>query len=377
MIRSLTGLRFYAALLVFISHFWLYGYFMNLSTGPVYQYLQEIGWVGVSVFFTLSGFILLVNYLNPDKLKTLEPLSFYRTRLARIYPVFLLGVLIAIPLRLLSPFHRDFWLPLLLNLSLLHCFHPTACSSFNLVGWSLSVEFLFYLLFPALLALFKVKPLQNFAFVMGLYLVYLLGMAYWLPDSFYSYLTFPVNRLGEFITGMGAGYLFLKYRQHPAMWQFKKLPLLKTQGLVLIVLLVGLMTLVPMVLVNFPLLDRFSYLFYIVPSSLVILILAGLENMDLSLELFSNPKVVLGGEISYSFYIIHHLIMRYVEHLLRFVFQIDVKLLNLPTGLALATMILLTSLGSAFFIYQKIEIPCRRLLLNGFKAKRERYPELV
>lgn len=370
MIRSLTGLRFYAALLVFISHFWLYGYFMNLSFGPMYQYLQEMGWIGVSIFFTLSGFILFVNYLNPDTPRAVKPISFYRARLARIYPVFVLGVLIAIPLRLLSPLHKAFWLPLALNLSLLHCFHPTACSSFNLVGWSLSVEFVFYLLFPLLLALFRVNPLKNAALAMGVYLVYLFGITHWLPDSFYSYLTFPVNRLGEFLAGMVTGYLFLKARKQPVLQPLKTMRALKPQGLILILLLLGMMTLVPLALMDLPQLDRVSYLFYIVPSSLIILILAVLEYWEAGLALFSNRWVVLGGEISYAFYIIHHLIMRYVEHLFRLVFQVDVRLLGWSSGLVLAAAILLASLGSAFLIYHKVEVPCRRFLLKGIDPKR-------
>ncbi|QIY84687.1 acyltransferase [Chryseobacterium sp. NEB161] len=52
MLNNLTGLRFYAALWVFLYHFF-----------PVYTDLPkvdllEVGYLGVDVFFVLSGFIL-------------------------------------------------------------------------------------------------------------------------------------------------------------------------------------------------------------------------------------------------------------------------------------------------------------------------------
>ena len=56
---ALTSLRFFAALHVVIFHL----YTMHITAGPVwYQRLSSIGYVGVGLFFVLSGFILVYTY---------------------------------------------------------------------------------------------------------------------------------------------------------------------------------------------------------------------------------------------------------------------------------------------------------------------------
>jgi peptidoglycan/LPS O-acetylase OafA/YrhL len=73
-IHALTGLRFAAALLVFLHH----------AAGPRYYE----GFSGVTFFYVLSGFILTYNYHRTfTSLRPGELWSFYGSRLARIYPV--------------------------------------------------------------------------------------------------------------------------------------------------------------------------------------------------------------------------------------------------------------------------------------------------
>ena len=52
MLNNLTGLRFYAAFWVFLYHF--FPVYTNFSKVDFF----EIGYLGVDVFFVLSGFIL-------------------------------------------------------------------------------------------------------------------------------------------------------------------------------------------------------------------------------------------------------------------------------------------------------------------------------
>ncbi len=47
--------------------------------------------VGVSYFFILSGFIMIIAYHKKDKIDYLE---FYKNRFARIYPLYILGLLL-------------------------------------------------------------------------------------------------------------------------------------------------------------------------------------------------------------------------------------------------------------------------------------------
>ena len=77
-LKALTGLRFVAALAVFVHH--TRGHFgLPKSVFP-------LGAAGVSFFFVLSGFIL--TYVYYDRLKTrAEIWRFYFTRWARIWPL--------------------------------------------------------------------------------------------------------------------------------------------------------------------------------------------------------------------------------------------------------------------------------------------------
>src|SRR5258708_486520 len=151
---ALTSLRFFAAFHVVIFHFQA----MQVLIGPAwFRKLSSIGYVGVSFFFVLSGFILVYTYAGrPLILK-----SFWRARFARIYPAYAFSLLVMAPffffavLTMNIPFFA--WarghlkLASILVLSLLQAWVPPAALTWNAVAWSLSVEAFFYVLFPFLL----------------------------------------------------------------------------------------------------------------------------------------------------------------------------------------------------------------------------------
>ena len=83
-IPSLTGLRFIAALMVFFSHFQTPGLYQPLSL------TQQSGYVGVTFFFVLSGFIIAINYLEKfEKNPIQNTYSYLLARFAKIYPLYL------------------------------------------------------------------------------------------------------------------------------------------------------------------------------------------------------------------------------------------------------------------------------------------------
>src|SRR5260370_8948074 len=134
---------------------------MQIFIGAVwFQKLSSIGYVGVSFFFVLSGFILVYTYAGrPMILK-----NFWRARFARIYPAYAFSLLVTAPfffyavLTMNIPFFvwakAHLKLASALVLSLLQAWVPQAALTWNAVAWSLSVEPFFYLLFPFLLLLF-------------------------------------------------------------------------------------------------------------------------------------------------------------------------------------------------------------------------------
>lgn len=159
-IRQLTGIRFIAAAWVLLYHL----------QGPLNQLgllfagfadVLRVGRLGVDLFFALSGFILTHTYLRRlgSSLRTRGTLDFWWLRLARIYPVHLLmlfvagGAVIAQAQVTGEELDRDWLNPLdfIKNLLLIQEWGPEPQRGWNFVAWSLSMEWLAYLIFPLLI----------------------------------------------------------------------------------------------------------------------------------------------------------------------------------------------------------------------------------
>ncbi len=140
---ALTGLRAIAAIMIFVYHnrkFW-----RNTFPDYINRFLNE--WhIGVTIFFVLSGFLIAYNYYEKTiELNRSAYWQYVRTRLARIYPVYLL-IIVAKYCFTTAPGSLEIFL----NISLLKGYF----SSFVLSGipqsWSLTVELTFYALAPVL-----------------------------------------------------------------------------------------------------------------------------------------------------------------------------------------------------------------------------------
>ncbi len=152
-IKPLTALRFFAALWVV-----LYTYIKELDL-PVHFGLIDHGYLGVDLFFVLSGFILSYVYLEGFGAGRFTYGRFIVHRLARIYPLHiatLLFTLMLIGMAALNGMSLDpnagnpAALPAHLLLMQAWGMAPTA--SFNHQSWSISAEWFAYLSFPAVAA---------------------------------------------------------------------------------------------------------------------------------------------------------------------------------------------------------------------------------
>ncbi len=156
---SLTGLRFLAAFHVVLYH--ILGGSLSHVPAPVQRLIRQ-GPQSVTIFFILSGFVLVYTYREraADDLK-----RFWGARVARIYPVYLLTLLLALPMFLGQPPQYDniqldttpvpfgaalntHWAAGLACLLLLQAWLPPAVLKWNYPSWSLSAEAFFYALFP-------------------------------------------------------------------------------------------------------------------------------------------------------------------------------------------------------------------------------------
>ena len=141
---ALTGLRTILAVNVMFFHF----------TPPHPAFLTPVignAYVFVGFFFLISGFVLAYNYADRPRL---EKRRFYLARLARVYPTYLLVLLLSLPFLAIewqAHTHRDFFLGLLLTPLALQAWVPALATFWNTVGWTLPAELTLYVLFPFLL----------------------------------------------------------------------------------------------------------------------------------------------------------------------------------------------------------------------------------
>jgi peptidoglycan/LPS O-acetylase OafA/YrhL len=148
----LDGLRLIAALMVAMYHFSGFEPGVNPAWGatpaeafPGLYHLSSYGWMGVELFFLISGFVICMSSWG----RTLG--GFFRSRLTRLYPAYWPAVLITSAVVALWPTVRHALRPseVLLNLSMLNS--PLGVPYVDGVYWSLWAEARFYLLFAVAL----------------------------------------------------------------------------------------------------------------------------------------------------------------------------------------------------------------------------------
>ena len=148
--RAIDGFRFIAALGIVLHHYARY------SDNALWQGLFFKNYLFVDLFFVISGFVIMLAY--GKGLKTLDDaMSFLQNRLARIYPLHLLMFLAFLAIDaaawsgLYHPHeaHVDEPAEMAANLFLVQAWGATQRLSFNYPSWSISAEWMLYILFPA------------------------------------------------------------------------------------------------------------------------------------------------------------------------------------------------------------------------------------
>lgn len=146
MLNNLTGLRFYTALWVFLYHFSVY-------VGGLDNFFFDKGYLGVDIFFVLSGFILTYAYYKSFFLEEITIKKYYNfllKRFAKIYPLQILTFLIVGVLLYVgkSVFHQKDLIirtdHIVSNLLMIHAWNINDALSWNTHSWSLSDEWFAY-----------------------------------------------------------------------------------------------------------------------------------------------------------------------------------------------------------------------------------------
>ena len=175
--RPLTSLRALAALWVFVAHLGVN--FNNIGPSPAWTGMI-CGWLGVDIFFVLSGFILADVYAE---LRPAGWPDFIARRLVRVFPLNIAVVGGAALLALLGyaggvtvDWHYLPW-----HLLMLQSFVPGQKPGWIFVNWSVGIELICYLFFP--LAILAMRRMPAWALA-GL----ALAAAAWSVDAQLHYL---------------------------------------------------------------------------------------------------------------------------------------------------------------------------------------------
>lgn len=304
-LNSLTAFRFIAAFMVFAYHW-----------GILEKY--QLGKIGVSFFFVLSGFILAYNYhlkfknLSKEKIK-----KFYLARFAKIYPVHVLTFLISFPLFLvLFHPHGSYLIKLTIisgiNLLLVQSYIPNQDINFgfNGVSWSISDEFFFYFLFPFILRMFikfnlnkKIKKnisVAIFVWIVLLSISVLRSFGSVGNNDFITYI-FPPIRIFDFIIGVLLGLTFVENEKNNSI------------GTALFTFLESftLVFLITSIILSPYIGDAFTNSSYYLPFLSTLIYVFAFQRGYISKSL-SNKLLIFLGEVSFSFYMIHELTIPYI-----------------------------------------------------------------
>ena len=323
--------------------------------GPApYLATIKIGYLGVTFFFVLSGFILVYVYSG----RPLKKSRFWQARFARIYPAYLFSLLLTAPaLKFAFSHMRALHVsPPLVLLSfplLLESWFPSTLFFWNIVAWSLSVEAFFYLVFPFALGRLHSLPRRSLALWIGaswfaslaLSLSYILvypdGVLHTSSQDFFlpwlNALKFnPLLRLPDFLLGMGAGAVFLRA------------PLRPRSDLILAGTLFLALAIAFQRFIAYPVMHS-----GLLAPAFALLIFGFATQPAWTRPLAAKPLILL-GEASYSLYLLH----AFPLGILVYVFHFDRSPHLAAVLFAYLTAMLLVSIA----VFFALETPLRHLL---------------
>ncbi len=155
--QELDSLRFVAVIAVLFLHFGtaflLYNNQYSVSDDDFFRSLQIIiGSKGVPLFFSISGF-LIVYLLKRNDFNNFNFFEYLKRRLIRLYPPYILALLIFFIVQCFfsDKYFSELFLSLVTSFFYLHDIVYNHWSYILPVAWSLEIEIQFYLLAPLIL----------------------------------------------------------------------------------------------------------------------------------------------------------------------------------------------------------------------------------
>lgn len=288
---ALTGVRAVGASVVFLDHF------------PPWPGLHVIINV-LAFFFALSGFLIVRIYYEQAQISARWLTKYFVNRFARIYPVYFLLLTVAV----LATHTTGAW-TLTTNYTITHAlFHGTRV--IIQPSWSLTVEESFYLLAPAFMLLARrytfLAPLALASLLLAAALaISQLGFAFLGTRAFVLNMTF-FGHFAEFFAGVWLALRVIKLEKQDALRAPGYARTLV--GLIGVLVLIGAMLLV----YQHPPLDYRRIIVinnFLMPLPIALLYSGLIRERTLLTKVLSGRLVGLLGRSSYSFYLLHTLVI--------------------------------------------------------------------
>ena len=304
MLNSLTSLRFFFAFVVFLSH-------LTFAKTDLawYNYLKNNvffeGYLGVGFFFILSGFVLALNYEkkvidNPN----FDKKKFYIARIARIYPLHVLTFCVMLPFVIINVWQGYFhWDIAGANLFLLQSYIPVKdfYFSINNVSWSISTELFFYLMFPFYVIWLHKFPKLKYILLLIIPII-IFAEPYFRTNMKLEKAIFyinPIVRSFDFILGIITCQIYKKIKDTPI--NFSKGTLIEIAAITVLAIFFYFHNDVA---------RAFRYgIYYWIPMVGIVLIFA--LQKGLFSRILQHKILVYLGEISFAFYMIHMIVIKY------------------------------------------------------------------
>jgi len=352
-LNSLQLLRAVAIGLVVYAHSIDLQMEFSVSRQQSFFYLQNFGAIGVDLFFVISGFVITLvayRYMGAEDGK-----QFLVKRFLRINPIYYLASLVFLgivataafllhdpaPVMISNPWHK------FLQTLFIFPLHPVP--HLMSIGWTLSVEWLFYVLF-FLLILFKRRKKALLLIIMIVLLV-LTGYIARFRDSRLIFITNPV--LLEFLPGVIICRAYILVKNIPKLLAIGFV--LAGAGIYVYEIFHGFGYISEMASTVNGSLSMKRFLFWGLPSSLLVAGCVFLEKNAVGTRLWNNKWIRLTGDASYSIYLVHLIVF----FLLSLVFQ-RVKYFAIPDAGIILQLAVAMITGIIFYLF--VERPLLRLV---------------
>ncbi len=353
---ALTGIRAVAACMVFLHHF--NPFKASVFGKPIHDFVQEFH-VGVTIFFVLSGFLIYYRYSESVSLTRQGIKTYFINRFARIYPMYFIITIISFLPFICNCFFSDNIRLLFLNLTFLRGFFDEYKFTGIPGGWSLTVEELFYFLFPLIIIFSnRIKLILQMTLFIGL------GLFLWRIfknssfHGFFSSLQFLFEftffgRCIEFFAGMQLA-IYVKSQKHENVIRNHNYATIT--GALYIIVCIGFLT----VNRNYSL-QQNQFLFFetlinnlLLPFGIAIFFYGLLTEKSYLRKILETNFLCLLGKSSYVFYLIHNGFL--------FSFFYLTLHLNLP-------IIFVLLIGISILLYLFAEKPLNRIIRRKFLWK--------